>query len=221
MVLSFAVLALLAAPLAARAGLFSDSWRYKMTVEVETPEGLKTGSAVREVTVHHGLKLTPEMLPQVDLKGEAVVVDLGKRGILFVLNSGDYGTDILFKMFPGNDKQGKVTITPNLYPNFAKFLDVNKPTSVENVRAENDQIIDQLRKYDPYRRMVSFEDAFGAGVKLKTVTIEITSEPITWGIEKYLPWIPTIGGGTLSGKQFNTGHEWYDYLSKWDFQRKE
>jgi hypothetical protein len=25
------------------------SWRYKMTVEVETPEGLKTGSAVREV----------------------------------------------------------------------------------------------------------------------------------------------------------------------------
>jgi hypothetical protein len=25
------------------------SWRYKMTVEVETPEGIKTGSAVRQM----------------------------------------------------------------------------------------------------------------------------------------------------------------------------
>ena len=29
----------------------SYSWRYKMTVEIETPEGIKTGSAVREVTI--------------------------------------------------------------------------------------------------------------------------------------------------------------------------
>ena len=29
----------------------SGSWRYKMTVVVQTPEGIKTGSAVREVDV--------------------------------------------------------------------------------------------------------------------------------------------------------------------------
>jgi hypothetical protein len=30
----------------------SGTWRYKMTVEVETPEGIKSGLAVREVTIH-------------------------------------------------------------------------------------------------------------------------------------------------------------------------
>src|SRR4051812_15423843 len=76
-----------------------DTFRYKMTVTVTTPEGDKTGSAVREVSVTHGLHLTPEMQPAVHLKGEAVVVDLGSRGVLFALLNGyylgsDYGSDL-------------------------------------------------------------------------------------------------------------------------------
>ncbi|HTK84182.1 MAG TPA: hypothetical protein VL625_03765 [Patescibacteria group bacterium] len=58
------------------------SGRYKITVTVETPEGLKTGSAVREIYAKSG---GPTMLAEassghVDATGEAVVVDLGKRG---------------------------------------------------------------------------------------------------------------------------------------------
>ncbi len=199
-------------------GVGSDSWRYKMTVVVETPEGLKTGSAVREVTVHGGLKLTPEMLPLIEVKGEAVVVDLGKRGVLFMLVNGDYGADILFKLFSGKHKAGKVTLTPDQYPNFARFRNLNDPKTIENVRATGDKRTDKIRKADPRRPIVDFKDAFGEGVSLKDVTIEITSEPVTWGVQKYLPWLKDIYG-YISGKPIS-GQEWYERVDSGDFQRR-
>jgi hypothetical protein len=201
----------------AYAGLFSDSWRYKMTVEVETPEGLRTGSAVREVTVHKGLKLTPEMTTDVSVRGEAVVVDLGKRGILFMLVDGDYGANILFKFFPGNEKKGKVALTPEQYPNFVRFGDLSDPKTIENIRRPEE--LNKFKTSDPRRPVMSFESAFGSGVEIKQVTIEITSDPVTWGIEKYLPWVLKISGGNLGGGRFS-GPEWYERLDKWEFKRE-
>src|SRR4051812_10059597 len=66
----------------------SGTWHYKMTVTVETPEGIKTGSAVRAVTVHLVPRLSLEVHPTIEVKGEAVAVDLGRRGVLFALMRG-------------------------------------------------------------------------------------------------------------------------------------
>ena len=68
----------------------SATWRYKMTVTVETPEGIKTGSAVREVHV----RTEPDILPEAatmhfSVKGEAVVVDLGHGKYLFAVMDAD------------------------------------------------------------------------------------------------------------------------------------
>jgi hypothetical protein len=77
----------------------SATLRYKVTVEIETPEGIKTGSAVREVFIQRQPEL-PESGPDIKPKGEAVVIDLGKRGVVFALTSfDDYRT--IFKVFPG------------------------------------------------------------------------------------------------------------------------
>ena len=201
------------------AGIFSDSWRYKMTVVVETPEGLKTGSAVREVTVKKGLALTPQMLPDIEVKGEAVVVDLGKRGVLFALMRGgmhgqDYGSDILFDAFPEKKKIGKVTLTPQQYPMFARFRDLNDPKTVEIISQINDREMP-----DGYGGMSkTSEEVFGSGVKLKDVTIEITNDSITSGIEKQLPWLATIYG-YISGKNVSMGNKPYEWLDTGDFQK--
>ena len=69
----------------------SGTWRYRITVEVETPEGIKTGSAVREVSnaassIRFGF---PESTSPPEVRGEAVVVDLGERGVLFALIDWD------------------------------------------------------------------------------------------------------------------------------------
>jgi hypothetical protein len=106
-VLGIAVLLVAGIAAATEMTTTTGTFRYKMTVEVETPEGLKTGSAVREVNVviaHpdiQGMNGTRAFV-----KGEAVVVDLGKRGVLFALLKGfkysyDHDYQVVFEAFPG------------------------------------------------------------------------------------------------------------------------
>ena len=64
----------------------SGTWRYKITIEVETPEGIKSGYAVREVTAQTRITINPDLPPEMfNTFGEAVVIDLGKYGTLFSL----------------------------------------------------------------------------------------------------------------------------------------
>ena len=66
-------------------GLFGPkSYRFRMTVEVETPQGIKTGSSVYEVSGRRSVALTSEESKgSVSVRGEALVVDL-PGGPLFV-----------------------------------------------------------------------------------------------------------------------------------------
>src|SRR4051812_20640408 len=67
-----------------------DRWRYKMTVEVETPEGVRTGSAVREVRYQPGGGgWIAQSRPQWYLRGEAVAVDLPGGRTLYALMAGN------------------------------------------------------------------------------------------------------------------------------------
>jgi hypothetical protein len=65
----------------------SYTYKYRMTVEVSTPEGIKTGSSVIEVTTHQWPKflsgITAGNTTESSAVGEAPFVDLGARGMLF------------------------------------------------------------------------------------------------------------------------------------------
>lgn len=203
------------------------SWRYKMTIAVETPEGLKTGSAVREIN----LKFVPNPLvgergnhpysADLKLKGEAVVVDLGQRGKLFALLKGEAGNQnysdaLMFQVFSGptswgvletaeyykDKKMGKITLDPLTYPGYpmlVAFEDMSDPKTVQRV-------LKWKRNTAPrYPETYSleedyFEKIFGEGVKLKYITVEVMNEPVTWGvIDKMLPWLKGLNGGYLHG----------------------
>ncbi len=161
-----------------------------MTVVVQTPEGIKTGSAVREVDASCGPQLLSTAPCNTYLaKGEAVVVNLGKRGVLFALMEGedgsvDYGYNIVFKAYPFQAppstigayikhyrslKSGKVVLPTALYPMFVYFKNLKDPNSIKSTY------------YLP--------STFGKGVKLKEVTIAMTDEPVTHKIKKWLPWL--------------------------------
>lgn len=181
------------------------TWRYKMTVVVETPEGLKSGYAVREMGNDSVGSFIPEVGNPADVRGEAVVVDLGKRGTLFALIS--HQSDLEFyNAFPvpgkpfnngGSTPEGikyyaslpvgtKGTLNPEYppgYPKLVTFKDMNDPKSITEV-----QIWERKKDGLFFLKGDRTEDLFGKGVKLKDITLEITDESVTWGIvDKYLP----------------------------------
>lgn len=180
----------------------TNTLRYKVTVEIKTPEGLKVGSAVREVTVMQQPEL-PDSGPNITQKGEAVVIDLGKRGIAFaVMDTDDYWT--FFEAFAqqggaGNalepedmkyydSVEGKRSLGHEGHPLIITFKDIKDPKSVETVYRVKRTAIPNSFGYT-YEVENNFEEIFGSGVRLKEITIETTDEPAKRVVEEYLLWL--------------------------------
>lgn len=205
------------------------SWRYKMTVVIDTPEGEKIGSAVREVTVRKGVKVFAESQASVKLRGEAVVIDLGKRGSVFALLHGyrlgkAHGTDLPGHVFKSpayprwlsvegikylrDLKAPPIELDPNWYPVMVRFLNPADPNTVENLIestscADEEKKKRQERHDDRCFRGDYFEAAFGKGVRIKQVTIEMADEPVTSKILAILPWLPDYYSVGLDGNKYD------------------
>src|SRR3546814_12102512 len=67
----------------------TDTLRYRMTVEVETPTGVRSGSSVIETTITKGPRTGQGSGLTATMKGEAIAVDLGSGQTLFALLNGD------------------------------------------------------------------------------------------------------------------------------------
>jgi hypothetical protein len=190
-----------AAALLSGCGLFDGygSYRFKMTVEVETSEGVKIGSSVYEVQgIGTSDLITGGKGSYAKLRGEAVAVDLPDGRTLFALlrmangNSDDdhLGIMSMRTMDPamtntkkdesakriawGDGIKSPVDVAPENYPLLVTFTDTNDPKSVQRV--------------DPANLAASF----GPGVRLKRIVVEVTDEAVTVGIEKRLGWLPNV-----------------------------
>lgn len=183
------------------------SWNYKLTLVVDTPEGQVVGSAVRKVSAQRD-PIILQWIPasgygHAGVKGEAVVVDLGQRGVLFALLKGNEGMAkgdalyMVFNEFPYEGAltssgiryyrslEGKKQLTLDNLPMLVRFRDINDPKSVELV--------------DPN----DLEKTFDKGVKLVSATLEMTDEGVTKGnIERLLGWFKKWEeyGGNIMGK---------------------
>ena len=62
----------------------SFSYRYRLSIEVDTPEGVKRGSGVLKVGAAISYSITGKHLGG-GTNGESVAVDLGPRGLFFAL----------------------------------------------------------------------------------------------------------------------------------------
>lgn len=162
--------------------------RYKMTVTVETPEGEKTGSAVREAGLYNEKSILPDQGGSIYniTKGEAVVIDLGQRGLVFALIGRDDEARNVFNVFPHREKTLPVSLSSEQYPKFVRFRDLNDPKTVESL-LETSMCIEK----DERGTCITdrFEGGIGKGVRLKSVTIEVTDEEVTRsGLEELLPY---------------------------------
>jgi hypothetical protein len=192
------------------------SYRFRMTVEVATPQGLRTGSSVMEVTARRQSQFAPEARPLVsELRGEAVVVDTPSGPIFALLklphNDHTYLQAVTFALAPDLREGGwepflkavkrlggwfggaKADLPREDWPLMVRFRDLNDPKSVEQI--------------DP------------AVTGVRRILVETTNHEVTSGIEQRLRWL-----GNYPEPSLNPGHGPRDYslsatLHNYDFRQ--
>ncbi|MEO1199685.1 MAG: hypothetical protein AAFX39_10700 [Pseudomonadota bacterium] len=194
----------------------SGTLRYEMVVEVEADGEIYRGASVLEATYRHQPPLGSAPMMVGHSRGEAVVVDIGDRGTLFVLVTGPHGC-------PGNEE---------FRSRWSGYDPENIPRAVFDLRLSDKDTLRRLRYFEgfaevPLNRMplmVRFDDitdpltvsqvdpcdlaaSFGDGVSLSRVTIETTRASITTGIEARLPWFEDLRGRTLDGSRITTSND--------------
>lgn len=171
-------------------GCGSYDWHQKMTVEVETSDGVKSGSAVTSVSWWENRIFKDGAALQSAVKGEAVVVDLGHGRYLFALlshaNDSGYIASLAPRIVVDRDQlvwslesitrakalSGRLAVPSKHFPMLATFADINDPKSVKQVDPNN------------------LSATFGAGYALKSITLEISDEAVTEGkVEDVLGWL--------------------------------
>ncbi len=182
--------------------------RSRLTLVVETPEGERSGSSVTQETISFpgGLTRAQGWALWSEFVGEAVVVDLGQRGLLFATlvkpswfnspgwgGSGGYSAGLW--PFPQRKFSGKFGADASDNTKYAAYLDeVNRLKPKAELPFEDLPVL--ARFGDPNvpssAAIVDPNDlaaSLGPGVTLKKATVEITDDPITKGIETRLPWL--------------------------------
>lgn len=167
------------------------SWKQKMTVTVETPRGEVAGSSVVRSIVSY----SPRFLPDTGYfhyswRGEAVTVALPEGRYLFALLGHPPGLaqavleDRLPEHWSKASDRGRFyfrklaglresrAVPPENLPAFVTFADVSDPATVAEVNPAD------------------LAATFGLGYSLKSVTLEITDEPVTNGaVGTVLAWL--------------------------------
>lgn len=190
-----ALLVLGATTLVFGCGMFGKTYRYKLTVEVNTPQGLKTGYAVREINYTQGIKLPDSSGVYATENGEAVAVELPGGQTLFALLDTDayvtlqtgFGGDSPAILDAARADKRVAVVKP-----FPPTIGTN-PTDPSNYFHGYPRLVQFKNLRDPMSMTTIKPDAlaasFGPGVRLKRITIQMTNDPVTTGIEKRIPWI--------------------------------
>jgi hypothetical protein len=170
-----------------------NSYRFKMTVEVDTPQGVRMGSSVYAVSAGNKTKLTSEEGSRyMSVEGEAVAVDIAPGKTLFALlktsaHYEDMGSlsmqalDPLFtqkydtvesaaRIAAGDGIRSPADVAPSDYSMLVTFTDMADPKSVTRVEPAD------------------LAASFGPGVKLRRITVAVTDAAVTSGIGKRLGW---------------------------------
>lgn len=179
-------------------GPFPNSYRFRMTVEVDTPDGIRTGSSVYEVSAANTPKLLPEEgVRVIEVRGEALVLDL-PSGPVFVLMKPEspdvtgFAQISMATLDPqfqsmadsvnsagrlGGSSIHKGEVKRTNWPMMVRFRDINDPKSVQRV--------------DPQV------------IKVKRIVMETTRDSVTIGIENlFPPWFEELykARSRLSGR---------------------
>jgi hypothetical protein len=166
--------------------------RYRITVEIDTPNGLKSGFSVMETRQQGPQPLVPSGIGGGGgggVIGEAVAVDLGDGRVIFALLSGTQGRSI-YDIVP------RALNYPELKPPLSRRFEPHEWQEAYDEAADVQPLA--ILKREDYPMLVTFDDlADPKSVKavnpdiigVRRITLHVTDDPVTTGIEKRLEWL--------------------------------
>jgi hypothetical protein len=181
--------------------------RYRLTVEVDDGGQVRTGSGVVEIKY----PIFPDILIAGGafhgvLRGNAITVDLGHKGLIFLVNS----TSVALALKPHSNTDGFRDHSEDLWalplaaygfpdggmPSYMKPVlrklqreshEVSIPMEMTPMIVRFRDINDpsSIEEVDP----TDLAATFGSGVKLKRATVQITGDPVTPAPSSWPDWL--------------------------------
>jgi len=170
-------------------------YRYRLQISLSIDDKVYTGSSVIEVTWECGPKITGLGRCAASLGGQAVVIDLGPRGVVVgTLRTGEnvypvpdgavdavwlgaqaFGNRSSYEELPALSRlTGRRNLSPSNLPRLVWFSNPADPKFATKITLQSATSI-----LDPTTRFV---EAF----------VEITTDPVVIDISSKLPWLPVL-----------------------------
>jgi hypothetical protein len=207
--------------------------RYRITIEVETPQGIRKGSSVwstrlRKVPIVGG--------HTTDFRGEAIAVELPNNQVLFglIVNSGptgqlggNYGGWLPESVHesrgferPRRPREDYSAVEDFKYirdlPSRLFMLDCEERREcpfLVRFRDLNDRSTVEGVDYD------GLHEAFGPGYRLRAVTLETTGARPRRNLHDYLPWVDGPGEASFKPDHHPLDHSLAARMHNWHFQQ--
>jgi hypothetical protein len=164
------------------------SYRFRMTVNVETLQGRFFGSSVLTMTAHEHFSVTSEEAKgSVGILGEAAIIDLPTGPIFALLRSQeDHLTSSINKALSGHSLKGGVAAHVDLVREVARLpegtsADLPKTDWPIFVWFENLSDPTTLERIDPNL------------IGVRRIFLEKTADEQTFELEKRLTWLDNLG----------------------------
>ena len=198
----------------------SFSHRFRLSVLVNDNGVVRDMSGVFEVTTH----MAPAFLRDINygseaphLRGDALVLNLGARGVLIMTlrGIGKYRPELMAFLtfghvpsFDGDRRRelsvmsslhGTADVPPEHLWTFIALRDKNDPTSMKAVDIKD------------------LSATFGQNVSFSDAKIEMTNDPVTDDIGRELPWLAQVRPGSTigpKGEGINLGFQTYEFRSE-------
>jgi hypothetical protein len=218
----------------------TEAYRYKVTLAVNTPEGVKRGSSVVEVLFYN--VSIPERGTMHKLRGEALYLDLGPgaRPLIALLTSQlhpEYGTTVIagrrvLKQRWSRDAGPDIAFFLRLYgeaPSDDFLAGVSRLARMRGPRRITPADLPDLVAFadinDPKSVIEVYPNdlqaTLGPNITWNEITLESTDEPVTKGIELKLTWLPAYFEGNLrlDGSTYGANKELANILNWSDFDQ--
>lgn len=186
--------------------------KYRLTVEVETPAGIRSASAILSVRPNRSYGGTGSGSSVPQTKGDALLAELGDgKNLVLLLAFGEDGSNfddpsfLPTRLFGASDRRvgfrdvktfagaPAMPVPEQLWPVLISFADLSDPKSARRVKATD------------------LEALLGKGYRLQGLSLDIVAngfwpvdfggalgEPVTRGIEAKLPWLKSTGGAAAA-----------------------